>query len=261
VRLLSLARDLRRRRARERHGLFVAEGVRTVEELLASGVPVRGALAAPALDGTTRGAALRDALLDRRVPLLDVSDADFASAADTDTPQGILAVGEQPRVTAGVVLARLADGGCALLLDAVQDPGNAGTMLRSAAAFGAAGVIAVTGTVDLWGAKVVRSAMGALFRQPVAHAAWDEVDAALSAAGAELWGADGAGGPASRMAAERPPRLVVAVGNEGAGLSHAAVTRARRLVGIPIAAGVESLNAAVAAGILLYELRPPALRP
>jgi len=261
VRLLSLARDLRRRRARERHGLFVAEGVRTVEELLASGLAVRGALAAPALDGTTRGAALRDALHDRGVPLLDVSDTDFASAADTDTPQGILAVGERPRTTAADVLGTLGHGGCTLLLDAVQDPGNAGTMLRSAAAFGAAGVIAVTGTVDLWGAKVVRSAMGALFRQPVAHASWDDVDAALAAAGAELWGADGAGASVARLVAERPARLVVAVGNEGAGLSHAAVTRASRLVGIPIAPGVESLNAAVAAAILLYELRPGALRP
>lgn len=254
VRLLSLARDLRRRRARERHGLFVAEGVRTVEELLASGVPVRGALAAPSLDGTPRGAALRAGIAERGVPLLDVSDAEFASASDTDSPQGILAVGEQPRATAADVLGRLEDGSCALLLDAVQDPGNAGTMLRSAAAFGAAGVIAVTGTVDLWGAKVVRSAMGALFRQVVAHASWEEVDAALG--DAELWGADGAGEPVSRLHGERPGRLVLAVGNEGAGLSADARGRARRLVAIPIAPGVESLNAAVAAGILLYELRP-----
>jgi TrmH family RNA methyltransferase len=254
VRLLSLARDLRRRRARERQGLFVAEGVRTVEELLASGVPVRGALAAPSLDGTPRGAALRAGIAERGVPLLDVSDAEFASASDTDSPQGILAVGEQPRATAADVLGRMGESSCALLLDAVQDPGNAGTMLRSAAAFGAAGVIAVTGTVDLWGAKVVRSAMGALFRQVVAHASWEEVDAALG--GAELWGADGAGEPVSRLHGERPGRLVLAVGNEGAGLSADARGRARRLVAIPIAPGVESLNAAVAAGILLYELRP-----
>ncbi|AHG91370.1 tRNA/rRNA methyltransferase (SpoU) [Gemmatirosa kalamazoonensis] len=260
MRLLSLARDLRRRRARERHGLFVAEGVRAVEELLASAVPVRGALAAPALDATERGASLRHALEVRGVPLLDVSDTDFASAADTDSPQGVLAVAEQPRTTASDVLAHLGDGGCVLLLDAVQDPGNAGTMLRSAAAFDAAGVIAVTGTVDLWGAKVVRSAMGALFHQPVAHAAWEELDEAMAGTGAELWGADGAGQPVSRLAAERPARLVLAVGNEGAGLSQRARARASRLAAIPIAPGVESLNAAVAAGILLYELRPEALR-
>src|SRR5437868_15405207 len=92
ARLLSLARDLRRRRARERQGLFVAEGVRAVEELLASGLAVRGALVAPALERTGRGHALRRALDEHRIPSLDVDDAEFASAADTETPQGILAV-------------------------------------------------------------------------------------------------------------------------------------------------------------------------
>jgi RNA methyltransferase, TrmH family len=96
--------------------------------------------------------------------------------------------------------------------------------------------------------------MGALFRQVVAHASWEEVDAALG--DAELWGAAGAGEPVSRLRGERPRRLVLAVGNEGAGLSAEAQGRARRLVAIPIAPGVESLNAAVAAGILLYELCP-----
>src|SRR6476661_3863137 len=94
--LLTLARDLRRRKARERQGLFVAEGVRAVEELAASALAIRGVLVAPQLDATPRGAALHDALLDRSLPLVEVSDAELADAADTDSPQGILAVAEQP---------------------------------------------------------------------------------------------------------------------------------------------------------------------
>jgi TrmH family RNA methyltransferase len=133
-------------------------------------------------------------------------------------------------------------------------------MLRSAAAFDAAGVIAMPGTVDLWSAKVVRSAMGALFRRPVVHAAWADLDRALVGARAELWGADASGSPVVDAASAAPDRLLVAVGNEGAGLSSEARARASRLVAIPIAADVESLNAAVAAAILLYELRPAALR-
>lgn len=262
MRLLSLARDLRRRRARERQGLFIVEGTRAVEEALAADIPLRGVLASPALDATERGASLRDALGERAVPLLDVSEADFDSAADTDSPQGILAVAEQPRTSVDDVMARVRPSACVLVLDAVQDPGNAGTMLRSAAAFGAAGVLALPGTVDLWSAKVVRSAMGALFRQPVAHCGWDALDPYLGAerGGVELWGADGAGEPVATAAGERPDRLLLAIGNEGAGLSADARARARRLVAIPIAEQVESLNAAVAAGILLYELRPRALR-
>lgn len=256
LRLLSLARDLRRRKARERQGLFVAEGIRTVEELTDAPIRVRGVLAAPALDATPRGAALRASLLARGVPVLDVTDAELASAADTDTPQGVVAIAEQPATGVDDVLSRLGDGGCVLMLDAVQDPGNAGTMLRSAAALGAVGVLAMPGTVDLWSAKVVRSAMGALFRRPVAHGEWAALDPAL-AAGVTLWGADASGHAVGRAAADRPARLLLAVGNEGAGLSAEARARAARLVAIPIAGDVESLNAAVAAAILLYALRPP----
>ena len=237
MRLLSLARDLRRRRARERQGLFLVEGIRAVEEAVAARVPIRGVLAAPTLDATERGAALRRALAERGVPLLDTSETDFASAADTDTPQGVLAIAEQPRTTVDDVMARVRPSACALLLDAVQDPGNAGTMLRSAAAFGAAGVLALPGTVDLWSPKVVRSAMGALFRQPVAHCGWDALDPYLDAArgGVALWGADGAGAPIARASGDRPERLLLAVGNEGAGLSAEARARAARLVALPIA--------------------------
>jgi TrmH family RNA methyltransferase len=261
LRILSLARDLRRRKARERLGLFIVEGIRTVEELLESTLVVRGALASPALDATPRGVALRGRLAARGVAVADVDDASFASAADTDSPQGILAVAEQPAVAVDA-LELAADRPTRLLvLDGVQDPGNAGTMLRTAAAFGAGAAIALPGTVDLWSAKVVRGAMGAHFRLPVVHAPWEDTDRALGAAGVELWGADMHGDPLDAVASSTPERLALAIGNEGAGLSERVRTRAARLVSIPIAAGVESLNAGVAAGILLYALRPDAVTP
>ena len=251
VKLLTLARDLKRRKARERQQLFVAEGVRAVEELLRSPVRVRGALVSPLLDATPRGSALRDALADRAVPLLEVDEADFATAADTDSPQGILAIGEVPARS----LATLALPAAArlLVLDAVQDPGNVGTILRTAAALGATATIALPGTVDLWNAKVVRSAMGTLFRHQALAATWDELAAVLDAQDVALWAADAGGEPVN--AASAPARLAIAVGNEGAGLSAAVRARADRVVSLPIAADVESLNVAVAAGILLHELR------
>src|SRR5690348_9468437 len=96
VKLLTLARDLQRRKARERHGLFVAEGVRTVEELLRSPLEIRGALVAPSLERAPRGAELRAMLESRDVPVLAVDERDFASASDTDTPQGVLAIASAP---------------------------------------------------------------------------------------------------------------------------------------------------------------------
>ena len=249
MKVLTLARDLRRRRARERQRLFVAEGVRAAEELLRSPLRPRAALVAPALAETTRGRALRALLEERRVPVQDATDRELAEAADTDSPQGVLLIAEVPARTLEPTPgpARL------LLLDGVQDPGNVGTMLRTAAAFGVLATLALPGTVDLWNAKVVRSAMGALFHRPALSSTWEEADAFLGAGGFELWGADAAGEPLGR--ATPPARLALVVGNEGAGLTAEARARVARRVAIPIAPDVESLNVAVAAGILLYELR------
>ena len=255
MRLLTLARDLRRRKARERQGRFVAEGIRAVEELLASGLAVDGVLAAPTLDATARGAALRATVAARGVPVTDVTDGDFASAADTDSPQGVLAVAPVPSRTLDALT--LATRDRVVVLDGVQDPGNVGTILRTAAALGAGAVVALPGTVDLWNAKVVRSAMGALFVRPAVSCTWDELDRFRAAQHLALWGADAGGDPVESEPVRRalPARLALAVGNEGNGLSPELRARADRIVSLPIAADVESLNVAVATGILLYALR------
>ena len=256
MKLLTLARDLKRRRARERQALFVAEGVRAVEELLRSPLAFRGALVTEELGAAPRGAALRDALVAAaraaRADVVVVTPAEFASAADTDSPQGVLAIAEVPARTLGA----LAPAATAriLVLDGVQDPGNVGTILRTAAAFGAVATVAMPGTVDLWNAKVVRSAMGAHFRHPALAATWEELDRFLEGHSIVLWGTDAGGTPLD--AAAPPARLALALGNEGGGLSAAARARTALDVAIPLAAGVESLNVAVSAGIFLYQLRP-----
>ena len=249
---LTTARNLTRRKARERDGLFVAEGIRAVDELLRSPLAVRGLLAAPKLREHPRGVELRELAIRRGTPITEVGDREFASAADTDSPQGVLAVAEIP----GATLADLAvaDPLRILVLDGVQDPGNVGTILRTAAALGVTACVALPGTVDLWNAKVVRSAMGALFHSPAFQVTWDELDAFLARARCPLWAADASGTPVSELAA--PTRLALAVGNEGAGISEPLRQRAERTVSLPIRDVVESLNVAVAAGILLHVLRP-----
>jgi TrmH family RNA methyltransferase len=253
VKLLSIARDLQRRKARERQRLFVIEGVRACEEALRARLAVRGALVAPSLEDAERGQSLRALLVDHKVPLFDVTESELASAADTVTPQGVLLVAEIPdRALANLALP---DQAMVLALDGLQDPGNVGTMLRTAAALGAAATLALPGTVDLWNAKVVRSAMGALFHHPAVTCTWSELDAFRTDRAIALWGADAAGDAVGDVTGDRPARLVLAVGNEGGGLSAECRARADRLVALPIADDVDSLNAAVAAGILLYTLR------
>ena len=110
------------------------------------------------------------------------------------------------------------------------------------------------GTVDLWNAKVVRSAMGSLFHHLTMACTWDELDAFRVRHGFAYWGADAAGERLDELQA--PEHLMLAVGNEGNGLTAASRERADRMVALPIAPDVESLNVAVATGILLYQLRP-----
>lgn len=232
--------------------MFVAEGVRSVEELLRSDVAIRGALVSPTLSENRRGTALAAQLRERGVAVEDVGAKEFASAAETESPQGVLAIGVIPPRRLDDVTR--AESLRLLILDAVQDPGNVGTILRTAAALGVTATFSLPGTVDLWNAKVVRSAMGAHFHHPCLNGTWDELDSFRREHAVEVWAADAAGEPIDAI--DPPPaRLAIVVGNEGNGLSSLSRTRADRLVALPIASTVESLNVAVAAGILLYELR------
>ena len=253
--LLTTIRDLHRRRGRERRGLALAEGIRLVEEALAARIPVRGAAISPILEGTPRGKALKAALAAAGVPIIEVSPAELDEVADTTRPQGVVAVIEPPAWS-------LADlptgpGSVTLVLDAVQDPGNVGTMLRTAHGLGAVGVVALAGTAELTNSKVVRGSMGSLFRLPAAEASADDFLAWAAERGVEIWTTDAGGAPLQRgRAGTRATRAPIAlvVGNEGAGTSPAIDAVARRKVAVPLAAGVESLNVAVAAGILLHEV-------
>ncbi|MGH7524962.1 MAG: TrmH family RNA methyltransferase [Gemmatimonadales bacterium] len=248
--LLSTIRDLHRRKGRERRGLALAEGVRLVEEMLAAGVPCKGVAIAPALESTPRGMQLHQKLTARGAPVETVSDADLVALAATEHPQGIVAVYEvrawsldelTPAVKRPVVV-----------LDAVQDPGNVGTIARTAWAFGAAGIVALPGTADLSNPKAVRGAMGALFHLPHRHATDEELARLLTKSGAALWVTTLDGMPIASATADEP--VALAFGNEGAGVRPELLSRASRRVTIPIRPGTESLNVAVAAGIALYQL-------
>lgn len=251
--LLTIIRDLARRRGRERRGLAVAEGVRLVEEALAARIPLRGAAVSSALEATTRGKTLKLALGERGVRIVQVSPAELDALADTEHPQGVLCVVE-PRVWSLPELVT-GPGSVVLVLDAVQDPGNVGTLLRTAHALGAAGVVSLKGSAELTHPKVLRGSMGAAFRLPAVAADTDALLAWVAERGAEVWvaAADGTPpGPPGRRGGRVPVALVV--GNEGAGVGAVLAAAARRRVAIPLAPGAESLNVAVAAGILLYEV-------
>ena len=244
-----LIRALQRRKHREESGLFLAEGVRVVEELVEASIDLHLAVISTTLEDTPRGRALASMLSDR-VRTERVSREAVSSLAATDTPQGVVVVARFPRWTPDVV--DFASRSTCLVLDAVQDPGNFGTLVRSADAFRAAAVIALPGTVDPWNPKSVRAAAGSSFRVPILQLDLATASAWLRGFEFRFFAAD-AGGKAVDIVA-RPARVALLVGNEGAGLGAETRAVADEIVAVPIRGPAESLNVGVAAGILLYLL-------
>lgn len=240
---------LQQRSTREEYGLFLAEGVRVVEDLAQSPLDIELAVAGPGLDGTSRGAALLE-VLSRRTEVRAATVAEIGRVAATDSPQDIIVAARIP--TTHLEDVGFADRPVALGLDAVQDPGNFGTLARCAEAFGVDVVLAMSGTVDPWNPKAVRAAAGASFRVPIVTTGTTEALDWLAANSFGIWVADAAGEPAGGV--EPPSRVALIAGNEGAGVSEAVLDRASHRVAVPIRGRAESLNVAVATGILLYLL-------
>jgi RNA methyltransferase, TrmH family len=246
---LKRLRALARPRGREESGLFAVEGVRLVEDLLDSPVVPRAAYLAPSLEDTDRGARLARTLRGR-LPCHEVPEHQLASIAGTESPQGVLVTAAIPHFTAADL--PVAERMLVVVLDGVQDPGNFGTIVRSADAFGASYVLALPGTVEPWNPKAVRAAAGSSLRVPILETAVDEAVALLRSHGFRLLGADMGG-----VAVEELPavaRTALVLGNEGAGLGAAVRAVLDGSVAVPIRGSAESLNVGVAAGILLYLL-------
>ncbi|MCS7010700.1 MAG: RNA methyltransferase [Anaerolineales bacterium] len=234
-----LGRPKERRKAKA----FVAEGVRLLEEALAANWSFRFVLAGETL--SERGEALVAGLQARGVEVERVTDALLNSLSDTENTQGLLAVLDLPtsdwqRSTLDFVL----------IPDQIRDPGNLGTLLRTAAAAGAQAVFLPPETTDAFAPKVVRAGMGAHFRLPILPLPWDEIRARTSGLRLLLADMDGL----SCWETDLRPPLALIVGGEAEGASPAAQALATAKVSIPMPGGMESLNAAVAGAILMFEV-------
>ncbi len=250
---LKLVRALMGRpKERREANAFVAEGVRLVEEALAAGWPFRFALAGETL--SERGESLVAGLHSRGVEVERVADSLLNSLSDTGNTQGVLAVLDLPTSDF-----RLATCDFILIPDQIRDPGNLGTLLRTAAAAGVQAVFLPPETTDAFAPKVVRAGMGAHFRLPILPLTWDEIRARTSGLRLLLADMDGLSCWESDL---RAP-LALIVGGEAEGASPAARALATDSISIPMPGGMESLNAGVAGAILMFEVvrqRQPQMR-
>jgi len=234
----------RRSQLRRKERAFVVEGTRLGEEALRAGFIPRLIVHGPQLD--TRAANAVEGLARLGAPVLRISQRVLAACAATEAPQGLVAVVPIPEIP---LPSRLT---LALVADGLADPGNLGTLLRTALAAGVEAVFLSPGPVDAYNPKVVRGGMGAHFRLPILIEPTEGLLRRFS--GMALWLAEPRGGlPYDQLAAHRPLALVV--GGEARGPSQVWREKAAGSVSIPTAGGVESLNAAVAAAVLLFEIR------
>ncbi|WP_202903366.1 TrmH family RNA methyltransferase [Gorillibacterium massiliense] len=238
--------ELLTRRGRDKQKKVLLEGEHLVIEALNSGIAVESVLYL-AEKGIPFGV---ESYLTGEVERIAISQAVLAKCSDTETPQGVLAVARRPELAAEVLL----DNREALIvaLDGVQDPGNLGTIIRTADAAGATGIVLGRGTVDPYNPKTMRSAMGSLFHLPVVEASLPQLLQQAAAGGAKVY-STGMSSGLTCYAADLSGPVWFVLGNEGAGVSAEVRGCVQQELSIPMPGKAESLNVAMAGGILLYE--------
>jgi TrmH family RNA methyltransferase len=238
-------KDLRRRIKHRRGGEVIVDGRRIAFDLVRWGVPILELYLSPEAVAAPESGVLIEAA----GSVYELEDSVLADIAPTRSPQGLLAVAEEPRQQRWVTT-----GGVAVWLHRVQDPGNLGAIVRSAAGLGAAAVLLSPDCTDPFGPGAVRGSSGAVFRVPIERGvpAVTAVERVRSVGG-EVWAAGSEGRPVAGWKPVEPCLLML--GAEGVGLSNEARDLADGELTIPLANEIESLNVAVAAGILLQHLR------
>ncbi len=233
---------LGRPKERREANAFVVEGVRLVEEAVNRNWGFRFVLYDKTL--SERGKSQVESLKSRGIDVEMVSENLMKSLSETETPQGLLAVLDFKQLTI------TSSPGFILILDQIRDPGNLGTLLRSAAATGVQAVLLPPETTDAFAPKVLRSGMGAHFRLPIHSITWDEIKAQTK--GLPIYLADMDGQSCWETDLRQPLALIV--GGEAEGASEEARKLATQKISIPMTGNVESLNAGVAGSVLMFEI-------
>lgn len=229
-----------KRSARREEGVFCGEGPKLLAEAIKWGADLETVICA-------EGVTLPE--LPEQTRVVEVPESLLSAVADTESPQGIVFVCN------GVSLAfpeRL-EGSRYLVLDGVQDPGNVGTIWRTADALGADGLILCSGCADPWGPKTVRSTMGAIFRMPVYEATLEDAAEKLAVAGIPLY-ATALRDDTLDVREVSLAKAAVIIGSEGRGVSDLALQLCKKTLKIPMTSRCESLNAAIAASVVLWEM-------
>lgn len=245
-RIYKLCKELTVKKYRDRLGKYIIEGENLIEEAVKSGETMEYIIIREDYEGKAlefADAAQEAVLMDRQL---------FEKIAQTETSQGVIAIVEKKMYTPDEFYSMAGDGNI-VFLDRLQDPGNIGTVIRTAEAAGYKGIVSLKGTGDIYSPKTVRAATGSVFRMPVLH----EADLSEAAGHIRNCGknivATCMDGEKEYFDVDMKKNIVLVIGNEGNGISDELKELADIKIRIPMQGLVESLNASVAAGILMYE--------
>jgi TrmH family RNA methyltransferase len=244
-------RKLRERKMRQETGCFYAEGLRIVVEAAQQGAELQTLVFAPELLTSAVGLQLIEAQAARGVEVIEVSGEVFQTIALKEDPVGIAAVVRQHWMA--LEQAEVGPGEWWVALDEVADPGNLGTILRTNDAVGGQGVILLDRSTDPFDPTAIRASMGALFSQRLVKATWAEFAEWKRSRGVPLVGTSG-GAALDYQSTVYPARLVVLMGSEREGLDAQQMGLCDQMVSLPMVGRSDSLNLAVATGVMLYEI-------
>ncbi|MBE7056494.1 MAG: RNA methyltransferase [Ruminococcaceae bacterium] len=257
---------LQKRRNRQNLGCFFLEGYRAVTEAVLSGATIVQLVATETFVKTQEWQQIKKNYSsaynkNAELVLLQVGDKSFAKLSETVTPQGVGAVIKMPQaslsdVVNDAVKAKKEGRFGLIILENMQDPGNMGTVIRTADASGFYGIICSKDTVDVYNSKVLRSTVGSMFRLPIVQSDFtgSEITEYLKSKGFNTVAAHPRGGE-SLFEADFNTKTAICIGNEAGGLSDEILKTCDTTVTIPMPGGAESLNASVAAALMMYEVR------
>lgn len=250
---IKLLRSLKKRKYRQREKLFIIEGIRIIEEAFYDGADICKVYYSPIIESNSRAQRLLNELDKQRIVKLLIDEKLFYELAETEAPQGMLAIVKEPTYDLDDLFKAKSLYPHIMLINGVQDPGNLGNILRTAATAGWAGAILTKGTVDLYNPKTVRSTMGAIHKLPILRTL-NLVDLfyKLRQHNFQII-ATGLAGKLNHFKIDFSRPTVIIVGNEGNGVDLELLQSVDYVVKIPMDPQAESLNVAVAAGIVIFE--------
>ena len=246
------ARSLRQRKMRDENGTFLAEGIHLAGAAMEAGVQIESIFYAPDLLKSEFGLDLIEKASANAVPCYPTSADVFTTLASKEHPQGILAVVQQSEQQLSELTPENFSWGVACV--APQDPGNVGAILRTIDAVGANGLVLLEGGVDAYHPTAVRASMGAIFRQLVARATFAEFAEWAVKLGYHIYGTSSRGSQVYREIDRYDLPMILLLGSEGQGLTEEQTGICEHMLRIPMKGGVTSLNLAVSAGVLLYDV-------